>query len=61
MRLVEDQLAESFLKEPTKEGEHIHLDVDGGGDVLVLRQQEPPAEEAVASDADVKVAEPAAA
>merc|ERR1711920_823190 len=47
MRLVEDELAEAFLKEPTKEGEHIRLDVDGGGDVLVLRQQEPPAEEAV--------------
>merc|ERR1712242_151705 len=28
MRLVEDQLAESFLKEPTTEGEHILLDVD---------------------------------
>jgi len=47
------------FKDPTKEGEHIRLDVDGGGDVLVLRRQPPPADEAVASDADVKVAEPA--
>jgi len=62
MRLVEDQLAEAFLKEPTKEGEHILLDVDGGGDVLVQRgQPQPTDDEAAGSDADVKLAEPVTA
>jgi len=63
MRLVEDQLAESFLKEPTREGECIVMDVDGDGEVLVLRDQPAPPEEASVSsdDADMKIAEPAAA
>jgi len=43
MRLVEDELAESFLKEPTLEGEHILLDLNGDGDVAVLRNQLGPA------------------
>merc|ERR1719215_2064986 len=37
MRLVEDELAESFLKEPTLEGERMLLDLSGDGDVVVLR------------------------
>jgi len=66
MRLVEDQLAESFLKEPTKEGEYILMDVDGANDVLVLRGQPAPDEpkedgESSVSDVEEKVAEPAAA
>merc|ERR1719198_1830707 len=44
MRLVEDELAESFLKNPTIEDEHILLDLDGDGNVAVLRNCEPPAE-----------------
>jgi len=44
MRLVEDELAESFLKNPTVEGEHILLDLDGDGEVNVLRNCEPPAD-----------------
>lgn len=42
MRLVEDELAESFLKEPTVEGEYILLDKDADGNVTVLRNQEAP-------------------
>jgi ATP-dependent Clp protease ATP-binding subunit ClpC len=40
MRLVEDELAESFLREPTVDGEHIFLDVTKDGNVVVLRRQE---------------------
>ena len=29
----EDELAESFLKEPTREGEHILMDVNADGNV----------------------------
>jgi len=64
MRLVEDQLAESFLKEPTREGEHILMDIDAAGEVLVLRgQPEPEPKEGGegVSDVEEKVAEPAAA
>jgi len=39
MRLVEDELAEAFLKEPTVEGEIILLDLNKDGEVLVLRKQ----------------------
>merc|ERR1712157_616945 len=39
MRLVEDELAEAFLREPTTEGEHIILDMDNDGEVVVLRNQ----------------------
>lgn len=39
MRLLEDNLAESFLSEPTVEGESILIDVDPDGGVVVLRQQ----------------------
>jgi ATP-dependent Clp protease ATP-binding subunit ClpC len=42
MRLVEDELAESFLKEPTVEGEYILLDTNADGNVTVLRNQEAP-------------------
>eukprot|EP00932_Pfiesteria_piscicida_P006212 SRR837773.16136.p1 GENE.SRR837773.16136~~SRR837773.16136.p1 ORF type:complete len:262 (-),score=76.79 SRR837773.16136:65-850(-) len=38
MRFVEDELAESFLKEPTVEGEHVLLDLDRDREVLVLRR-----------------------
>jgi len=61
MRLLEDQLAESFLNTPVKEGEYCIVDTDKEGEVIVLRQQIPetsePEEDAVA----VKVAEPTAA
>eukprot|EP00401_Gymnodinium_catenatum_P071172 CAMPEP_0117605526 /NCGR_PEP_ID=MMETSP0784-20121206/79239_1 /TAXON_ID=39447 /ORGANISM="" /LENGTH=165 /DNA_ID=CAMNT_0005408573 /DNA_START=67 /DNA_END=564 /DNA_ORIENTATION=+ len=39
MRLLEDKLAESFLNEPTVEGEYIICDTDGADDVVVLRQR----------------------
>jgi len=42
MRLVEDELAESFLKEPTVEGELILLDTNQDGNVSVLRNQDKP-------------------
>eukprot|EP00929_Paragymnodinium_shiwhaense_P078901 TRINITY_DN4094_c0_g1_i1.p1 TRINITY_DN4094_c0_g1~~TRINITY_DN4094_c0_g1_i1.p1 ORF type:complete len:1058 (+),score=388.31 TRINITY_DN4094_c0_g1_i1:82-3255(+) len=60
MRLMEDQLAESFLVTPNVEGEWIVLDIDGDGNVLVLRNQDAPPEEeeAAASGDDQKVAEP---
>jgi len=44
MRLVEDELAESFLKTPTVEGENILMDVNADGEVTVLRNGPPPAE-----------------
>jgi len=65
MRLVEDELAESFLKEPTREGEYILMDVNADGEVLILRDQ--PAPEVTEGDGneakqeDVKVAETTAA
>eukprot|EP00434_Breviolum_minutum_P018779 symbB.v1.2.016569.t1/scaffold1263.1/size128093/9 len=58
MRLVEDELAESFLKEPTREGEHILMDVNADGNVLILRDQ--PAPEGEAGE-EVKVVETTAA
>jgi len=57
-RLVEDELAESFLKEPTTEGEHILMDVNADGEILVLRDQPAPEVE-TAEQSDVKVAETA--
>jgi len=36
-RLLEDKLAESFLGEPTKEGEYVICDIDKDGEVVVLR------------------------
>lgn len=42
-RLVEDELAEAFLKEPTVAGEHILLDLNSDGEVVVLRKQPTPA------------------
>jgi len=39
MRLLEDELAESFLKEPIVEGEHAIVDVDDDGNVVVIRGQ----------------------
>jgi len=56
-RLVEDELAESFLKEPTREGEHILMDVNADGEVLILRDQPAPEGEATEQSDDVKVAE----
>jgi len=41
MRLLEDTLAESFLNEPTVEGEYVLCDLNNKGEVVVLRQQEP--------------------
>ncbi|CAJ1348055.1 unnamed protein product [Effrenium voratum] len=59
MRLVEDELAESFLKEPTKEGEHILMDVNADGNVLILRDQ--PAPEGEEGNEEMKVVETTAA
>lgn len=60
-RLVEDELAESFLRIPTTEGEHILMDVDADGNVVINRGQ-PPLEESKGDVViDLKVAEPAAA
>jgi len=42
MRLLEDSLSESFLEEPTVEGEYVVCDLDPEGQVVVLRQ--PPSE-----------------
>eukprot|EP00930_Biecheleria_cincta_P102776 TRINITY_DN945_c0_g4_i1.p1 TRINITY_DN945_c0_g4~~TRINITY_DN945_c0_g4_i1.p1 ORF type:complete len:1052 (-),score=297.98 TRINITY_DN945_c0_g4_i1:85-3240(-) len=47
MRLVEDELAESFLKEPTHEGENILMDLNADGQVVIMRDQPAPPEEAV--------------
>eukprot|EP00933_Yihiella_yeosuensis_P037245 TRINITY_DN3113_c0_g1_i1.p1 TRINITY_DN3113_c0_g1~~TRINITY_DN3113_c0_g1_i1.p1 ORF type:complete len:1049 (-),score=299.45 TRINITY_DN3113_c0_g1_i1:95-3241(-) len=51
MRLLDDKLAESFLYEPTREGECIICDVDSNGQVVVLRQtlslEDTPQEEVV--------------
>merc|ERR1712146_817806 len=38
-RLLEDHLAESFLEEPTVEGEYIIVDLDKNDQVIVLRQR----------------------
>eukprot|EP00439_Symbiodinium_sp_Y106_P036606 s357_g4.t1 len=59
MRLVEDELAESFLKEPTREGEHILMDVNADGNVMILRDQ--PAPEGAEEDKEMKVVETTAA
>mmetsp|Transcript_63263 Transcript_63263/g.117692 ORF Transcript_63263/g.117692 Transcript_63263/m.117692 type:complete len:1035 (+) Transcript_63263:57-3161(+) len=45
MRLLEDELAESFLKSPIVEGEHATVDVDDDGNVIVLRNQQPKGED----------------
>jgi len=58
MRLLEDKLSESFLTEPTVEGEYVVCDLDQAGEVVVLRQ--PAAErEAAAAAADTAGAEEA--
>jgi len=44
MRLLEDNLAESFLTEQTVEGECVICDVDKNGEVIVLREQLPDVE-----------------
>jgi len=59
MRLMEDELAEAFLKTPVVEGEWIQMDVDRDGNVDVLRNQEPPKEEEASEAEDVKVVETA--
>jgi len=41
MRLLEDKLAESFLNEPTVEGEYVVCDLDKEGNVVVLRNCAP--------------------
>ncbi|CAK9023815.1 Chaperone protein ClpC1 [Durusdinium trenchii] len=61
MRLVEDELAESFLKEPTREGEHILMDVNADGNVMILRDQPAPEGEADGNGEEVKVVETTAA
>merc|ERR1719230_1038042 len=39
MRLMDDKLAESFLNEPTVEGECVLCELDQSGEVVVLRQR----------------------
>jgi len=58
-RLLEDQLAESFLEMPSTEGENVIVDLDKDEQVLVLRQQDE-AEDAV-EEVEEKVAEVTAA
>lgn len=60
-RLLEDQLAESFLNNPVKEGEYALVDLDKEGEVVVLRQQIPEAKADAEDELAVKVAEPATA
>jgi len=61
-RLVEDELAESFLKEPTREGEHILMDLDADGNVAILRDQPAPPEKDKSEEAaEEKVVETTAA
>jgi len=55
MRLVEDELAEAFLKEPTVEGENILLDLNNDGEVVVLRNQ--PTDSSGGEDVEAKVEE----
>jgi ATP-dependent Clp protease ATP-binding subunit ClpC len=52
MRLLDDKLAESFLHQPTVEGECIICDIDRMGEVVVLRQNL----NADASQADIPTA-----
>jgi len=40
-RLLEDQLSESFLKQPVVEGEYTLVDLDKDGEIVILRQQIP--------------------
>lgn len=42
MRLLEDQLAESFLMQDTIEGEYIIIDLDKNDEVVILRQHHDP-------------------
>merc|ERR1740121_1851895 len=60
VRLVEDQLADAFLKEPTVEGERIVLDLNGDGEVIVLRNQPVPegSDSEGGKSEDVSVGEP---
>eukprot|EP00929_Paragymnodinium_shiwhaense_P078903 TRINITY_DN4094_c0_g2_i2.p1 TRINITY_DN4094_c0_g2~~TRINITY_DN4094_c0_g2_i2.p1 ORF type:complete len:1040 (+),score=362.07 TRINITY_DN4094_c0_g2_i2:125-3244(+) len=51
-RLLEDQLSESFLNEPTVEGEYVLCDLDKNDQVIVLRQQLKPAEDGEESDSE---------
>jgi len=50
MRLLEDKLAESFLGDPTAEGEFVLVDLDSNGEVVVLRKHLPELQEASESD-----------
>ncbi|CAK0848142.1 unnamed protein product [Prorocentrum cordatum] len=50
MRLLEDKLAESFLGDPTTEGEFVLVDVDSSQEVVVLRKHLPELQEASESD-----------
>jgi len=62
MRLLEDELAESFLRQPVVEGEFVICDLDGDGQTLVLRQQiKPESDGEEASSEEAKVAAPTAA
>lgn len=51
MRLLEDELAESCMKIPVAKREHVIVDLDSDGQVVVLRDQAPFNEEVV-EDAD---------
>jgi ATP-dependent Clp protease ATP-binding subunit ClpC len=52
-RLLEDELAESFLKSPVVEGEYVIVDLDDAGDVAILRQQFAPEGSEVAAIQEV--------
>lgn len=63
-RLLEDQLAESFLEMPATEGEKVIVDLDNDAQVRVLRQQEEPELNGQSTESEstpTKVAEPTAA
>lgn len=62
-RLLEDQLAESFLEMPATEGENVIVDLDNDAQVRVLRQQDSQETEdsTPSTPAETKVAEPTAA
>ncbi|CAE8621521.1 unnamed protein product [Polarella glacialis] len=60
-RLLEDQLAESFLNTPVTEGEYAMADLDKDGEVVILRGQLPQEVPEGAAEVEVKISEPSLA
>jgi ATP-dependent Clp protease ATP-binding subunit ClpC len=56
-RLLEDQLAESFLNTPVAEDEYAIADLNNDGEVVILRQQIPPEGSSDNSEEEVSIAE----